>query len=94
MSADEVLELFGKHRQICHSDITLDNFLVNSEGVWIVDFQHISVLPKVFQIYAYFNSGMAFATQVGKWLDQEPSSEANAMVPITSVVQESGGSSL
>jgi hypothetical protein len=86
--------LFGVHRQICHSDVTPGNFLLNAQGVWIVDFQHIAVLPEVFQTYGFFNSGLPFAAQVGIALKYQPSDKANKMVPISSVVQASGGSFL
>ncbi|KIY63819.1 hypothetical protein CYLTODRAFT_438417 [Cylindrobasidium torrendii FP15055 ss-10] len=95
LSADEVLKLFGKPRQICHGDITLENFLVDADGVvWIVDFQHISVLPEVFQSYACFNNGGSFAAQVGKRLNQKPASEADSLVVISGVVQATFGGPL
>ncbi|KAG8702417.1 hypothetical protein FRC11_011497 [Ceratobasidium sp. 423] len=75
-----------------YTDIKPDNFLFKSDGLelWIIDFQHISVLPEVFQSYAYFNIGLPFAAEVGKRLKHQPSSKANAMVPISNVIQASG----
>jgi hypothetical protein len=49
---------------IYHSDISKDNFLfdVTTGRIWIVDFQHIGVLPKPFQQYAFFNIGSSGAS--------------------------------
>jgi hypothetical protein len=58
----------------------------------MIDFQHIGVLPQVFQTYAFFNVGESFAARVGRKLGCQPSSAANAMVLISTVLQQLGGS--
>ncbi|KAJ3506545.1 hypothetical protein NLJ89_g6808 [Agrocybe chaxingu] len=94
LSTDQVLDSFGDDRRIYHSDIKKENFLLNSKGVWIIDFQHIGVLPQVFQTYAFFNTGEPFAAKVGRKLGYQPSRTANAMVPISGVLQQCGGISI
>lgn len=76
---------------IYHADITKDNFLLNSGRICIVDFQHIGVLPEIFQIYAFFNNDSTFAQNVGKRLGFWPSTDADSMVAISAVLQQSGG---
>ena len=51
---------------ICHSDIRKSNFLLDVKAgrLYVVDFQHISVLPKSFQGYGFFNIGCSFAAAV------------------------------
>ncbi|CAA7261046.1 unnamed protein product [Cyclocybe aegerita] len=90
LSINQVLALFGDDRQIYHCDIKKENFLLNSKGVWIIDFQHIGVLPQVFQTYAFFNIGEPFAAKVGRKLGYRPSRTANAMVPISGVLRQCG----
>ncbi|KAI9510985.1 hypothetical protein F5148DRAFT_1281346 [Russula earlei] len=46
--------------------------------------------PKVFQTYAFFNTGNAFAAAVGRELGYEPSDIANKMVKASAVLQMCG----
>lgn len=57
----------------------------------MIDFQHVGVLPKVFQTYAFFNIDNAFAAAVGRELGYEPSNIANEMVKASSTLQQCGG---
>lgn len=86
------MDLMGEKRRIYHSDIRKDNFLLDANGtVYIIDFQHIGVLPEVFQTYAFFNIDWAFAEKVGRELGLQPSSSANEIVPISSLLRQMGG---
>ncbi|KAG5647071.1 hypothetical protein DXG03_001441 [Asterophora parasitica] len=58
-------------RVIYHSDIKKDNFLVDADHrVWMIDFQHVGVLPLPFQQFAFYNTN-AFAAAVGRALNVE-----------------------
>ena len=57
----------------------------------MIDFQHIGVLPKAFQTFAFFNTGNAFAVAIGRELGYEPSSIANEMVKASCTLQQCGG---
>ena len=81
---------FKKIRCIYHSDIKKENFLLGSNKVCIVDFQHIGVLPQAFQTYAFFNIGDAFAASVGRKLGFQPSRTVNAMVAMSNLLQQCG----
>ncbi|KAM6491146.1 hypothetical protein JOM56_013385 [Amanita muscaria] len=78
---------------IYHSDISKDNFLfdVTTGHIWIVDFQHIGVLPKPFQKYAFFNIGSSFAAAIGRYLGHQLSDIAKAMTKASSLLQQTGG---
>jgi len=80
-------------RSICHSDICKDNFLLDvaTGRIWIVDFQHIAVLPKPFQQYGFFNIGSSFARDVGKSLGYQPPDIVDAMTKASGVLQQIGG---
>ncbi|KDQ11387.1 hypothetical protein BOTBODRAFT_459648 [Botryobasidium botryosum FD-172 SS1] len=88
---EELLTSFRESRCIYHSDIRKENFLLDSNKVCIIDFQHIGVFPQDFQTYAFFNINKAFAASVGKKLGYQPSSNAETMVKITGVLQQCGG---
>lgn len=90
MEPEELLTSLGENH-IYHSDIKKENFLLDSDRVCIVDFQHIGVLPQAFCTYGFFNTGEAFAVSVGRRLGYQPSTIANAMVQISSVLQQCGG---
>jgi len=57
----------------------------------MIDFEHVGVLPKAFQTYAFFNIGYAFAAAVGRELGYEPSNIANKMVIASCTIQMSAG---
>lgn len=88
---EEILTSFKKSRCIYHSDIKKENFLLDSNRVCIIDFQHIGVLPQAFQTYASFNVNRPFAASVGRKLGYQPSRTADVMVRISIVLQQSGG---
>ncbi|KZP19526.1 hypothetical protein FIBSPDRAFT_862667 [Athelia psychrophila] len=88
---EELLASFKASRCIYHSDIKKENFLLESNKVCIIDFQHVGVFPQVFQTYAFFNIGTAFAASVGRKLGYQPSSAADTMVKISNVLQQLGG---
>ena len=88
---EEFSTSFRESRCIYHSDIKKENFLLDSNKVCIIDFQHVGVLPQVFQTYAFFNIDQAFAARVGRKLGHQPLSTADAMVKISSVLQQCGG---
>ena len=86
------LEASFMERSIYHSDINDENFLLDSDNkVWLVDFQHVGVLPPVFLTYAFFNTNEKFASDVGKRLGHQASDAANAMVAASSILQQCGG---
>ncbi|CAA7262421.1 unnamed protein product [Cyclocybe aegerita] len=62
-----------------------------SVEVCIVDFEYIGVFPAAFQTYSSFNTGEGFAASVGRRLGYQPSSIANKMVQVSSVLQQCGG---
>ena len=78
---------------IYHSDISKHNFLCDAKTrrICIVDFQHIGVLPKPFQTYAFFNIGSSLAVAVGDHLGYQPSDIANTMTKASAVLQQFGG---
>jgi len=78
---------------IYHSDISDHNFLydVATGRVCIVDFQHIGVLPKPFQTFAFFNIGCPFAAAVGDHLRYQPSDVADAMAPASALLKMTAG---
>lgn len=81
---------------ICHSDICKDNFLCNvtdvtPQRICIIDFQHISVLPKPFQTYGFFNISSSFAANVGHHLGHQPSDLANKLTTVSAVLQQTCG---
>ena len=86
------LEACFTERSICHSDIWPENFLLDQDKrVWLIDFQHIGVLPAVFQTYAFFNIGQKFASDVGKRLGYQPSDTANTIARASGTLQMCGG---
>ena len=83
---------FKGTRRIYHSDIKKENFLLGpNKQVSIIDFQHVGVLPQEFQTYAFFNINNDFAARVGRKLGYQPSNTAEALVPISSLLQQRGG---
>ena len=88
---EELLTSFKQSRCIYHADIKKDNFLLDSNKVYIIDFQHVGVLPQAFQTYAFFNIDMAFAASVGRKLGYQPSRTVDVMVKISSVLWQCGG---
>lgn len=46
------IDLAGEELSFYHSDIRPDNFLVDEGGIWMVDFEHVGVLPSSFASYA------------------------------------------
>jgi hypothetical protein len=78
---------------ICQSDIREDNFLfdVTTDRIWIVDFQHVCVLPKSFQQYAFFNTGNSLASEVGSYLVYKQPDIVEAMKSASNLLQQIGG---
>ncbi|KAL4072894.1 hypothetical protein V8B97DRAFT_2006169 [Scleroderma yunnanense] len=58
---------------------------------YLWDFQHIGVLPRPFQTYAFFNINNPFAAAVGNHLGHQPSDIANAMTKASALLQQIGG---
>lgn len=80
---------------IYHSDIKKDNFLVDANRcVWMIDFQHIGVLPLPFSQYAFYYTDNAFAAAVGKALNIEKDKHAAAMARASIILKQSGSGSL
>lgn len=84
---------FSDDLAIYHSDIRKDNFLhdIKTKKTWIVDFQHIGVLPVPFQVYAFFNTDNPFAAAVGDYLGRRPSDTADEMTRASGLLQQVGG---
>ena len=78
---------------IYHSDIREDNFLIDvaTDRVWIVDFQHIGVLPKAFQEFAFFNIGSSLGKNVGELLGLQQPDISVEMVRASNLLQMTGG---
>jgi len=78
---------------IYHSDIREDNFLIDvaTGRVWVVDFQHIGVLPKAFQQYAFFNIGHSLANDVGELLGHQEPDIVEAMSRAQGLLRQMGG---
>jgi hypothetical protein len=81
---------------IYHSDIHEYNFLINvaTGRIWIVDFQHIGVLPKAFQQYSFFNIDSPLARNVGNFLGQQQSDIVKTMAEASAMLVQIGDGSL
>ncbi|KAJ7211613.1 hypothetical protein GGX14DRAFT_623160 [Mycena pura] len=78
------------------SDITLDNFLYDphSERVWMVDHQHVNVLPTSFFDYYIYASEDPFVQAVAAKIDFAPSAQRAQLRLASAIVIQSGNSSL
>ena len=84
---------FSENLAIYHCDIRKDNFLINyyaTGQVCIIDFEHIGVLPKPFQSFAFFNSDEDFAAAVGRKLGYKASNVTKEMVMASGSLWQSG----
>jgi hypothetical protein len=73
----------------------MDNFLVDDQDrVWMIDFQHVGVLPLPFRQYALYNIGNPFAIAVGRLLNIEPYDDDRKMVRAAAIIKMSAGGSL
>lgn len=84
---------FSDDLAIYHSDICKDNFHhdIKTKKTWIVDFQHIGVLPEPFQVYAFFNTDNPFAAAVGDYLGRQRFDIANEMTRASGLLQQVDG---
>ncbi|KAI5990994.1 hypothetical protein EDD15DRAFT_2450650 [Pisolithus albus] len=89
---EEVHLFFGRSRHLS-SDIRKDNFLhdTKTKKTWIVDFQHIGLLPEPFQVYAFFTTGNRFAAAVGACLGLRRANIANEMTWASGLLRQIGG---
>ena len=88
---------FSDDLSIYRSDIRKDNFLhdISTGDIWIIDFQHIGVLPDPFQTFAFFNIGSSLATAVSRHLGYKSSDIADKMTRASGVLRQiSGNASL
>ena len=78
-----------------HSDISLDNFLWDpvTKQVWLVDCQHINVLPEsFFSLYLHCNTQL-FIKDVTAQLNLRPSSKLALLESASGSIIQSGNSS-
>jgi hypothetical protein len=89
---DELSTSFSEGLFIYHCGISKDNFLIDTatKRLWMIGFQHVGVLPKLFQTYAFFRTG-AFAAAVGRKLGYKPSKISNKMVNASVTLKQTGG---
>ncbi|KAF8958880.1 hypothetical protein BDZ97DRAFT_1433973 [Flammula alnicola] len=79
---------------IYHSDVKMDNFLVDDDHrIWLIDFQHIGVLPLPFCQYAFYSVGNAFAAAVGNLLNIELHDDVHMMGRAAAIIGQSGNDS-
>ena len=79
---DELSTSFSEGLFIYHFDISKGNFFIDTAAkrLWMIDFQHVGVLPKVFQTFTFFNIDNAFAATIGRKLGYKPSDIANKLL--------------
>ncbi|KAF8578817.1 hypothetical protein K439DRAFT_1361046, partial [Ramaria rubella] len=79
-----------------HSDICKDNFLIDvtTGHICIVDLQHIGMLPKPFQQYAFFHISIPFASAIGRLLGHQPSSIVEVMTNTSCLLQQTAAGRL
>lgn len=86
-----------------HSDVSLENFLVGGKDsdsdsdpdeIWMIDFQHVGVLPESFASYGLYGYGDRFSKKVGEVLDFPRSKHLRVMGRASGLIVMSGGGSL
>jgi hypothetical protein len=89
------VDLKTEARILCPSNVTLNNFHWDpvTERVWMVDFQHVNVLPQSFTSF-YFHTADPFAKEVAERIDLPVSSQLSLLVQAAIIVMQSGNTSL
>ncbi|KAJ7334139.1 hypothetical protein DFH08DRAFT_880284 [Mycena albidolilacea] len=81
----------------CHSDISLDNFFYDAESdrVWMIDFQHVNILPRSFFSFHLHAShwGGEFADDVASKLNFPRSPQLNVLEVAADIILQSDNSS-
>ncbi|KAJ6598512.1 hypothetical protein B0H10DRAFT_734251 [Mycena sp. CBHHK59/15] len=82
--------------QFCHSDISPDNFLIDpvTLEVWLVDAQHISILPEPFASFALYTTATPFIAEVAARMNLEPWPHLNDLARAAQLIQMSADKSL
>jgi len=91
-----VVHLEAEERIFCPSDITLENFLYDPETqrVWMVDCQHVNVLPQSFFSFYLHRSGGPFVRAVAAKIDFPVSSQLDLLETAAIIVLQSGNGPL
>lgn len=81
---------------ISHSDINLDNFLYDpvTGQVWMVDYQHVNVLPESFVSFALHVATHAFAKAVAEKVDLPQSTQLEDLELAAIIVMQSANKTL
>jgi len=92
---DDRVYLKAEDRILCPSDITLDNFLwdLETQRVWIVDFQHVNILPKSFFSFYLHGDSYPFVKAVAAKIDFPVFSQLGLLAAAAGIVTQSGKSS-
>ncbi|KIO04225.1 hypothetical protein M404DRAFT_26426 [Pisolithus tinctorius Marx 270] len=79
-------------RLLCPSDVSLKNFLWDSvnERVWMVDYQHVNVLPHSFASFYFHSAPDPFVEAVAKKISLPVSSQLNLLQSAAVIVIQSG----
>lgn len=79
-------------RLLCPSDVSLKNFLWDSvnERVWMVDCQHVNVLPHSFASFYFHSAPDPFVEAVAKKISLPVSSQLNLLQSAAVIVIQSG----
>jgi hypothetical protein len=80
---------------IGHSDINLDNFLYDplTGKVWMVDYQHVNVLPESFVSFAMHFNPSRFGEAVAEMVDFPRSTKLEVLELAAIIVMQSGNGS-
>ncbi|KAG5638515.1 hypothetical protein H0H81_012152 [Sphagnurus paluster] len=80
---------------LSHSDVTLKNFLWDpvAERVWMVDYQHVNILPQSFASFYLHRSSDPFVKAVAAKIDFPVSSKLDLLMQAAYIVLQSGNSS-
>lgn len=80
---------------LCHSDITLTNFLVDADGrLVMVDAQHLSFVPSALASYALHANPDVFVRKVAQQVTLEQSTQLAALAQAAGLIQQTGDKSL
>ncbi|KDQ19304.1 hypothetical protein BOTBODRAFT_51736 [Botryobasidium botryosum FD-172 SS1] len=82
-------------RLLCPSDVSLKNFLWDpvNERVWMIDYQHVNVLPHSFASLYFHSATDAFVKSVAKKISLPVSSQLNLLQSAAGIVLQSSNSS-
>ncbi|KIM38414.1 hypothetical protein M413DRAFT_30238 [Hebeloma cylindrosporum] len=82
--------------QFCHSDIRCQNFFIHPDTleVWLIDAEHINILPSPFASYALHAIPDSFIHVVAERINLERWPYLNVLIRAARLLQQSGNKSL